>query len=117
VPTAKEVRHGDERPTRQPPGQGAGPVDPHRRRQPTALVPFRDELQQGAAVILILPVVAVALAAGARPAVVAALSAGTSFGVLLTQPYGQFAIHQGTDVIATVVLLPGPSCAATSSST
>lgn len=70
-----------------------------------ALVPFRDDLQQSAALLMIVPVVVVALLAGARPAVVAALSAGASFAVLLTQPYGRFAIHQGTDIIATVVLL------------
>jgi len=70
-----------------------------------ALIPFRDDLQQSAALIMIVPVIAVALLGGARPAVVAALSAGGSFAVLLTQPYGQFAIHHGTDVVATVALL------------
>lgn len=70
-----------------------------------ALIPFRDDLQQGAAMIMIVPVLVVAVLAGAQPAVVAALTAGASFGVLLTQPYGQFAIHSGTDVVTTIVLL------------
>lgn len=69
------------------------------------LIPFRDELQAAAAVILIVPVVAVALLGGTGPAMVAAITAGTSFGVLLTQPYGQFAIHDRADIVATVVLL------------
>jgi hypothetical protein len=70
-----------------------------------AMIPFRDDLQQSAALLMIMPVIAVALLGGARPAVVAALTAGASFGVLLTEPYGQFAIHQGTDIVATVALL------------
>jgi len=69
------------------------------------LVPFRDDLQSAAAVILIVPVVVVALLGGTGPAVVAAITAGSAFGVLLTQPYGRFAIHNGADVVATVVLL------------
>lgn len=70
-----------------------------------ALIPFRDELQAAAAVILIVPVVVVALLGGTGPAVVAAVAAGASFGVLLTQPYGRFAIHDRADIVATVVLL------------
>src|SRR5690606_19806619 len=69
------------------------------------LVPFRVELQAAAAVILIVPVVAVALLGGTGPAVLAAITAGVSFGVMLTQPYGQFAIHDRADIVATVVLL------------
>ena len=70
-----------------------------------ALIPFRDDLQQSAALIMIVPVIVVALLGGARPAVVAALSSGATFAVLLTQPYGQFAIHHGTDIVAAVALL------------
>ena len=70
-----------------------------------ALIPFRDDLQQSAALLMIIPVIAMALLAGAGPAGVAAVSAGTSFGVLLTRPYGEFAIHHGADVVATVTLL------------
>ena len=70
-----------------------------------ALIPFRDDLQAAAAVILIIPVVAVALLGGTGPAVVSAITAGASFGVLLTQPYGRFAIHDRADIVATLVLL------------
>ena len=70
-----------------------------------ALIPFRDDLGQSAALVMIIPVIAVALLAGAGPAGVAAVSAGTSFGVLLTRPYGEFAIHHGADVVATITLL------------
>jgi len=69
------------------------------------LIPWRDGLHESAALMMIVPVIAVALLAGARPAVVAALSAGASYAVLLTQPYGQFAIHHGTDIVATITLL------------
>jgi K+-sensing histidine kinase KdpD len=69
------------------------------------LIPFRDDLHQSAALIMIVPVIAVALLGGARPAVVAALAAGGSYAVLLTQPYGQLAIHHATDVVATITLL------------
>src|SRR5215207_3216841 len=44
-----------------------------------ALIPFRDDLQQGAAMIMIVPVLIVAVLAGAQPAIVAALTAGVSF--------------------------------------
>ncbi|WP_328787275.1 MULTISPECIES: DUF4118 domain-containing protein [unclassified Streptomyces] len=71
-----------------------------------ALVPFRTDLSPAnAALILVVAVVAVA-AVGTRAAgVLAALSAAVGFDLLLTRPYGHFAITDGEDVRTAALLL------------
>jgi hypothetical protein len=70
------------------------------------LVPWRDSLP-GAdeALVMVLAVVAVAANGNRLAGVVAALSAGAWFDVLLTRPYGRFLIADRADVETTVLLL------------
>lgn len=72
-----------------------------------ALVPFRDDIANtNAALLLVLLVVAVAAWSGRRlPGVVAAVSAGVWFDFFLTQPYQRLTIDDRTDVEMTVLLL------------
>jgi K+-sensing histidine kinase KdpD len=71
-----------------------------------AVVPFRDDFANtNAALILVLVIVAVA-AVGSRVAgLLAALSAAVSFDLLLTKPYGEFAISDRTDLETAALLL------------
>jgi len=71
-----------------------------------ALVPLREHVDRStAALVLVLPVVAVALVSGPVPAGVAAAVAGLAFDVLLTRPYHRLEIHAAEDVEATAILL------------
>jgi K+-sensing histidine kinase KdpD len=70
-----------------------------------AAVPLRDDHGPTVAVVLVVPVVAVALLGGTGPAVLAALSAGLAYDLLLTQPYNRLVIHDPDDVVATIVLV------------
>jgi K+-sensing histidine kinase KdpD len=57
------------------------------------------------ALVLVLIVVGAAATGDRLAGIVAALSAGLWFDVLLTQPYGQFTIHDPNDVEVTVLLV------------
>lgn len=71
-----------------------------------ALVPVREGVDRStAALVLVLPVVAVALASGPVPAGLAAATAAVAFDVLLTRPYYWVEIHAAEDVEATAILL------------
>lgn len=70
-----------------------------------ALIPLRDSIAGStAALVLVLPVVAVAAVADRVAAVVAAASAALAYDVLLTQPYYSFTIDAADDIEAALVL-------------
>jgi K+-sensing histidine kinase KdpD len=71
-----------------------------------AVVPFRDDFANtNAALILVLVIVAVAAVGSRLAGLLAALSAAVWFDLLLTEPYGQFAIDDRTDVETAILLL------------
>ncbi|HTY72628.1 MAG TPA: DUF4118 domain-containing protein [Actinomycetes bacterium] len=71
-----------------------------------ALVPFRGHVANtNAALVLVLVVVAVAANGNRVAGVVAAISSGVWFDVLLTKPYGHLTITNRADVWTTVLLL------------
>jgi K+-sensing histidine kinase KdpD len=71
-----------------------------------ALVPVRDSFNNtNAALLLVLVIVGFAATGHRGSGIVAALSAGAAFDFFLTQPYERFAIHEGNDVEAAVLLL------------
>lgn len=71
-----------------------------------ALVPLREHADRSTtALVLVLPVVAVALLCGPVPAGAAAAAGALAFDVLLTRPYQRLEIHAAEDVEATVILL------------
>jgi hypothetical protein len=70
-----------------------------------ALIPFRDDLAQTSALLLVVPVVVVATLGGVGPSLVAALAASVAFDVLLTRPFYDLAIHDSDDIVAAIVLL------------
>jgi len=70
------------------------------------VVPFREDVANtNAALLLVVVVVAVAAGGDRLAGVLAALSAGLWFDVLLTQPYGRLAIDARADVETAVLLL------------
>jgi K+-sensing histidine kinase KdpD len=67
---------------------------------------FREGVTPAAAALVLVIIVVAAAATGERVAgIVAALSAGAWFDVLLTEPYGRFTIHNPDDVVITVLLV------------
>ena len=71
-----------------------------------AVVPFRDDLANtNAALLLVIVVVAVAARGDRIAGAVAALSAGLWFDVFLTRPYNQPTIDARADIETTVLLL------------
>ncbi len=67
---------------------------------------FRDSIAPTTSVLVLVLVVVAAAATGDRTAgVVAAVSSGAWFDFFLTQPYSQFAINEGADLEATVLLV------------
>jgi K+-sensing histidine kinase KdpD len=71
-----------------------------------AVVPFRDDFANtNAALILVLVIVAVAAFGSRAAGLLAALSAAASFDLLLTQPYGKFAISDRNDLETAALLL------------
>ncbi|MEO8692934.1 MAG: DUF4118 domain-containing protein [Acidimicrobiales bacterium] len=68
------------------------------------MIPWRDDLDQSTALVLVLPVLIVALAGGLGPALLAAVMATAAFDLLLTRPYFGFSIHDNNDVVAAVTL-------------
>ena len=70
------------------------------------LVPFRDSFANtNSALILVLVIVAVAAVGSRAAGLLAALSAGVWFDLLLTEPYGRLTIRDRTDVETAVLLL------------
>jgi hypothetical protein len=69
------------------------------------LVPFREDHGRAMAIVLVVPVLVTASLGATGPAVVAALSAGLAYDVLLTRPYQQLAIDDPDDVVAAIVLV------------
>jgi Domain of unknown function (DUF4118) len=70
------------------------------------LVPFRDEIANtDAALVVVLVVVAVAATGRRTAGILAALGAGVWFDFFFTRPYERFTINSRTDVETTVLLL------------
>lgn len=69
-----------------------------------AAIPFRESHQGAVTIALVLPVVLVAGLGATGPAVVAALVAAVSYGVMLTRPYYHVVIDDSDDFIAAVAL-------------
>jgi K+-sensing histidine kinase KdpD len=70
------------------------------------LAAFRESITTATAALVLVIVVVAAAATGDRLAgIVAALSAGASFDVFLTEPYLTFAINDPTDIEVTVLLV------------
>ena len=69
------------------------------------LVPLREDHTSTLAIIIVVPVVAVALLGATGPALTAAISAGFAYDVLLTQPYHHIAIDDTDDLIAAITLI------------
>jgi hypothetical protein len=70
-----------------------------------ALLPLRADHSRLVALILVVPVVAIALLGGLGPAVVAAISAGASYGIMHTRPYWHVVIDDADEVGTTITLL------------
>lgn len=70
-----------------------------------ATIPLRGSHTGAAAVILVLAVVVVAAIGTTGPALLAAVSAGVVFDLLLTEPYYRLAISDGDDLSATIALV------------
>jgi K+-sensing histidine kinase KdpD len=67
---------------------------------------FRESVIPATAALVLVLIVVAAAATGDRIAgIVAALSAGAWFDVLLTEPYGQLTIHNPDDIVVTVLLV------------
>jgi two-component system sensor histidine kinase KdpD len=70
------------------------------------LLPLRDDIDETtAALLLVLPGLAAAVAGGRRPALVTALAAGIVFNLAFVQPYGTLSIGAWEGVVDLVVLL------------
>jgi len=70
------------------------------------LVPLRDDLDETtAALVLVLPGMAAALAGGRRPAVLTALVAGLAFNLAFVEPYGNITVGRWEGVVDLVVFL------------
>jgi K+-sensing histidine kinase KdpD len=71
-----------------------------------AVVPFRDDVANtNAALVLVLVIVGVAAVSTRRAGILAALSAAVWFDVLLTEPYGRVTIDDQSDIETAVLLL------------
>ncbi len=70
-----------------------------------ATIPLRGSHTSAAAVILVLSVVIVAAIGTTGPALLAAVSAGVVFDLLLTEPYYRLAISDGDDLSAAISLV------------
>jgi hypothetical protein len=70
-----------------------------------ALIPMRASHGRALAIVLVIPVVVVGALGATGPAVVAALSAGVSYALLLTAPYYRFSVDKPDDQVATLILL------------
>lgn len=69
------------------------------------LIPFREDHGRTTAIVLVVPVIVVAVLGATGPAIVAAVSAGLSYDVLLTRPYYHVVIDDTDDLTTTIILL------------
>jgi hypothetical protein len=69
------------------------------------MIPFRAGHGPLAAITLVAPVVLVALLGATGPALIAAITAGLTYDLLLTRPYYQLVIDDPDDIAATITLL------------
>jgi K+-sensing histidine kinase KdpD len=69
------------------------------------LIPFREEHGRTLAIMLVVPVIAIAAVGATGPAVVAAITAGVAYDVFLTAPYQQFVFDDPDDVVAMITLI------------
>jgi len=69
------------------------------------LIPARDPLTQSLSLLMVLPILVVAVAGGARLATIAAISGALAFDVFHTEPYFRFAIDQAADLVEMTMLL------------
>jgi Domain of unknown function (DUF4118) len=69
------------------------------------LIPLRQDHTRTLAIIMVVPVVAVALLGATGPALTAAVAAGLAYDVLLTQPYHHIVIDDTDELIAAVTLI------------
>lgn len=70
-----------------------------------ALIPVRDDLTQSISLLMVVPVLLLAVTAGARIAALAAFSAALAFDVFHTMPYYRLTIADLDDVVEMVVLV------------
>jgi K+-sensing histidine kinase KdpD len=71
-----------------------------------AWIPIRDRLPNtDLALALVLILAGIGWRAGVRATAIGSLSAGLSFDLLATRPYGTLAISQGTDVLTALILV------------
>jgi Domain of unknown function (DUF4118) len=70
-----------------------------------ALIPVRVDHGPTAAIVLVVPVVLVAVLGATAPAVVAAITAGIAYDVLLTSPYYRLTIDDPDDVVTMLTLV------------
>lgn len=63
------------------------------------LVPMRDSLAQSRSLLMVVPILVVAVAGGARLATVAAVSGALAFDVFHTRPYYRLPINQTADIV------------------
>jgi len=70
-----------------------------------ALIPLRDDLSQSISLLMVIPVLLVALLAGAPHATTAALAAAAAFDFFHTEPYYHPTINDADDIVETVTLL------------
>ena len=70
-----------------------------------ALIAVREDHGRTTAIVLVVPVVAVAVLGATGPAVVAALTAGLAYDVFLTEPYYHVVISDTDDIVAAATLV------------
>lgn len=69
------------------------------------LIPLRDQIGHSISLLMVLPVLVVALLAGRRLAIIAALAAALAYDVFHTQPYYRPSIDDSDDIVETIVLM------------
>lgn len=70
-----------------------------------ALIPVRIDHAQTTAIVLVVPVVLIAVLGAVGPGLVAAVSAGLAYDLMLTAPYYRLAIDDTDDFVATLTLV------------
>jgi K+-sensing histidine kinase KdpD len=70
-----------------------------------ALIPLRGQISQSISLLMVLPVLIIALLAGRRLGILAALAAAATYDVFHTQPHLRPTIDDPDDIVETIVLL------------
>jgi K+-sensing histidine kinase KdpD len=70
-----------------------------------ALIPLRDNINHSISLLMVLPVLVVALVAGRRLGLLAALAAAAAYDLFHTEPYYRPTIDDPDDIVETIVLL------------